>query len=708
MSVWHRAAALSLALVGLARPAAAGFFTSSPGPLSKAHAALDQRDKCTQCHADEHLIDDERCLRCHRPIAERRAAHRGVHGATANVGLACKLCHAEHKGRARELFGWKSIDPFDHGQLANFRLDGKHAEVRCLTCHKQTTRSGSTTYLAAPTTCGGCHQSQSRHGALSEALAHCDRCHSTREWRPLETLKFDHEREARFTLAGKHESVGCAGCHKGKDAGSPFVFRNPAWGSCAACHENVHGATSLFGRISCQSCHSAKVPFKEIHFDHKATHFPLAGAHRAVACAGCHRRQAPAAPKTTCAGCHADVHRGRFDKLGSDCGTCHTVASFKKIQFDHGRETHFTLVGAHQRARCGDCHRGKPPAEFENFSSLVSADSQGGVRVACMGCHKHENVHNKQFPNSRCLECHKSAGVVENRAEAITVGHGPTTRFPLVDRHAGLACSRCHRTGSFAGTSMECGSCHEDRLHHGSLGATCTRCHAGARSWEPSRFSHDQTRFPLLGKHRLAACAACHPARDFAAKPGTRTLACGECHADTHHKGEYGADCARCHAADGWLALHTGHDVPSLRFGGAHDRVACARCHAGGRTLAGTGELCIHCHRADDIHHNALPECATCHTQRSFSDIRFDHARIGCELKGAHRFLPCIDCHKGGNFVALATECVACHRADAVRGARAPGAPADHATQPTCGNCHNPHFWGPAARSGGTKESMCR
>jgi hypothetical protein len=632
-----------------------------------------------------------------------------VHGAPGNVSLDCKLCHAEHKGRGREVLGWKAIGEFDHAQLANFRLDGKHADVRCLDCHKQTTKSGTTTYLTAPSTCSGCHQS--RHGALAEPLTHCDRCHSTRDWKPIEKLKFDHERDARFSLTGKHQAVACGSCHKAKETGAPFVFRNPAWTSgCAACHDNVHGATSLFGRMSCQKCHSAKASFKEVRFDHKTTHFPLVGAHRAVVCASCHRSEAQAAPKTTCASCHNDVHRGRFEKLGADsCTTCHLPSSFKRIQFDHKRNTRFPLLGKHQRARCADCHRGKPPTEFENVSSLLTTDAQGGVRVACMGCHQHANVHNKQFPNTRCLECHQSAGVIESRSDASKVGHAPGARFPLVDGHAGLACTECHPSGAFGGTSMECGSCHEDRLHFGSLGDNCTRCHTGARNWEATLFNHEQTGFALRGKHRDAACAGCHPARDFAAFPPGRAHACSECHADTHHKGGFGSECTRCHSDESWRALHTGHDLPSLRFGGAHDRIPCARCHTGGRPLAGTGELCITCHRADDIHHNSLgPECGTCHTQRTFSDIRFDHTRIGCELKGAHRFLPCVDCHKGGNFVALATECVACHRADAIRGASAPGAPPDHATEMTCGNCHNPHFWSPAPRPGGNKESMCR
>jgi hypothetical protein len=83
--------------------------------------------------------------------------------------------------------------------------------------------------------------------------------------------------------------------------------------------------------------------------------------------------------------------------------------------------------------------------------------------------------------------------------------------------------------------------------------------------------------------------------------------------------------------------------------------------------------------------------------------------------------LPCVDCHVGGNFTALATNCAACHRKDAIRGAPAyeaspmggngmPGSGATHKIFATCSNCHNPIFFGPTMKALpiGARESVCR
>ena len=59
-----------------------------------------------------------------------------------------------------------------------------------------------------------------------------------------------------------------------------LTFRWPTWGfDCTPCHDNVHGA-SLFGQKACKLCHSAKVEFTRINFDHnRRTRFPLDGVH---------------------------------------------------------------------------------------------------------------------------------------------------------------------------------------------------------------------------------------------------------------------------------------------------------------------------------------------------------------------------------------------------------------------------------------------
>ena len=41
---------------------------------------------------------------------------------------------------------------------------------------------------------------------------------------------------------------------------------------------------------------------------------------------------------------------------------------------------------------------------------------------------------------------------------------------------------------------------------------------------------------------------------------------------------------------------------------------------------------------------------ATATTVWAFAPARFDHISVGCDLQGLHRTLPCVDCHKSGQF----------------------------------------------------------
>jgi hypothetical protein len=798
--------ALFFLIGGTAR---ADFFSTDPGRLIQGHAQIDNKDKCTECHVNGRMVSAEKCLVCHKAISERQREKRGLHASTKALGRPCELCHTDHKGRKADILGWPAFggrDHFDHAALTGFALDGKHAQVACLKCHTQKNGSGGPTYLKTQQACASCHQNP--HGDLREPLRRCERCHDARSWNMLEKAQFDHDRDARYPLEAKHERVTCVQCHAKRAGGEPprakkevpveggaykkLTFRWPTWSvDCQPCHDNVHGQ-SLFGLKACKLCHSAKVEFTKISFDHnKRTHFPLEGAHkdeRKATCVSCHKKDERKAPDKKCETCHPDVHKDRFDKImGGQCQACHTAVNFTTdIRFDHAGRSRFALTGAHAAADCRACHRGKGPTEWEHFEQLITRAPTGrGTVVACMGCHQHENVHKKQYPNERCLECHKMAGVRTTSTRAITEFHGPTTRFPLTEGHKGVACERCHPGNVFEKTPLQCGpKCHPDELHKGTLGNECLDCHTGGR-WEARLFDHDtKTNWPLVGNHKDVLCEACHPRRDFAANRdkgrtcynchkkddahdgalGPRCerchsptgkvffehndpkvsdwplegqhvqVACAACHKSIHfrptsrdcggchpeppiHKGQLGTLCGVCHDVKDWKNIRTGHEVPSPRFGGAHDKIACVQCHPGGRLLAGTAELCITCHRNDDIHHNALgPRCGECHTQRTFAAAHFEHNRVGCELIGVHRLLPCVDCHKGGNFVALAPECPACHRAEQIRAQSISMTPAgmqqgviSHAGLNTCSNCHNANSFIPAqgaAASG--RESVCR
>ena len=117
--------------------------------------------------------------------------------------------------------------------------------------------------------------------------------------------------ESRFGSAGpKHIGVPCNSCHP------KSVFRLSNWASdCTPCHKNVHGE-SLFGQKHCTSCHSAKVEWSSIDFDHNhKTRFALEGPHKKP-CVTCHAPTARSSPGKNCESCHKDVHAGRFAKVG--------------------------------------------------------------------------------------------------------------------------------------------------------------------------------------------------------------------------------------------------------------------------------------------------------------------------------------------------------------------------------------------------------
>ena len=92
--------ALSLPSQPLSRRLAAGRRESgslvSPGKLSKPHAKLEGIENCEKCHEPGRKVTAARCLECHKPVAERIRARKGVHRDA--TGDDCATCHVEHAG----------------------------------------------------------------------------------------------------------------------------------------------------------------------------------------------------------------------------------------------------------------------------------------------------------------------------------------------------------------------------------------------------------------------------------------------------------------------------------------------------------------------------------------------------------------------------------------------------------------------------------
>jgi hypothetical protein len=549
-----------------------------PGKVIAGHA--EHEKDCRKCHEPFRKSGQTRlCLACHKDIARDVEHHRGFHG-RLEEGRACNECHTEHKGRDARIV---VLDPrdFDH-RLTDFLLLGRHAQTQCRDCHPEGKK-----FSAAPGSCLACHRKDDTHrGKLGPD---CASCHTESDWK---RVRFDHGK-TRFPLTGLHVQVKCEGCHRTADfKGTPR--------ECSGCHtkDDIHK-----GQLGprCESCHTDR-GWKQGKFDHSRTLFPLLGAHAQSRCLDCHKSPTfQDKPPQACVACHRtdDVHKGRF---GEKCATCHSETDWKRLRFDHDRDTPFALRDAHRRIKCGSCHT----------APLYTVK----LPATCNGCHAKQDVHRGAL-GSRCETCH-----LQTQWKATLFDHARDTRYPLLGRHAKLQCKACHADGSFGDKlQTQCMACHRnDDVHAGQQGSRCESCH-GETSWKTVRFDHAAARFPLLGSHLKVACGSCHTTMKFKDAPS----ACVGCHrSDDTHKGRLGAVCESCHNARDWRIWDFDHGRTSFRLDGAHLEVSCVACHVrAGEKIASLGSRCVDCHESDDVHHGTFgANCERCHFTSSFGELR--------------------------------------------------------------------------------------
>lgn len=563
-----------------------------PGKLIEGHAKLEK--ECKQCHTPFKKTEQSRlCLDCHKPVAEDVSSKRGFHGLSTTVqGKECKSCHAEHKGRDAKIasfdeksfnhahtdfalknahetleckschrekakfrdapltclachrkddkhkgeFGekcggchndktWKDVK-FDHDKT-RFSLLGKHTEAKCEACH------ANNHYKDTARTCVACHRKDDTH--KSRFGEKCESCHRADDWKS----QFNHARQARYALSGKHATAKCESCH-----------RNPLYTEklptrCISCHMKDDAHKGTLGE-KCESCHK-ETGWTNTSFEHnRDTKFPLFNKHKATVCGDCHKNGLKEKLPVVCVECHRkddkESHKGLYGKA---CDTCHDDKGWKPATFDHAKSTKYTLRDKHAAAKCAACHTG----------TLYVRDGAKALSSDCLACHRKDDAHKGQLGN-KCEDCHN-----EKKWTGVPYDHNKS-KFKLTGTHARAQCKTCHKTPAYKDAPSLCAKCHDgDDIHKRTLGAKCETCH-NTRSWKTWDFDHSrQSNYPLDGAHIKVTCAACHKrvASEIGATMPLPPRTCFGCHSgDDTHSGGFGSLCERCHVTSDWRTLKPG------------------------------------------------------------------------------------------------------------------------------------------------------
>ncbi len=310
-------------------------------------------------------------------------------------------------------------------------------------------------------------------------------------------------------------------------------------------------------------------------------------------------------------------------------------------------------------------------------------------------------VSHESFPLD-CKLCHEGKDWHSLRAD-FEFDHLVQTGFALQGAHASAQCLRCHNDrGPVERFSAQgCAGCHVD-LHEGKQGKTCQDCHS-QNSWNllASIRDHAATRFPLIGSHAGTACRQCHIGIEVG-NMAPLDVACESCHgglealvSDPDHAAlGWVRGCEDCHRPTTWGGQGFTHS--SFPLTGAHAQTACNLCHAG-NSYAGTPRGCVDCHQADydattNPDHTAAgfpTDCRLCHNATSWIPALFTHNTFA--LTGSHRLLGCNQCHTGGVFAGLPSDCADCHQSDYDGTTEPPHAAAGFATD--CEMCHTTIQW---------------
>ena len=653
----------------------------SPGDLAKSHTKWNRLTECLKCHDLAGGVNSEKCIDCHETI-KKNIEEKGYHSHYTVKNKKCEKCHPDHKGPSYNMIVWgkDGKKKFDHS-FTQYPLRDKHKKTDCENCHTGKTKTGKQTYIGLESDCLACHK-DIHEKTLGQK---CDDCHiNERSFKGLD-VKFNHDRQTKYRLDGKHKKVSCGKCHTGQTK-NRAVFKVGEYKRCISCHAKSDTHKGTLGK-DCEKCHTVESWKKVASFDHKRTRYSLEGKHANVKCVSCHQRAKQGDYKVakydrcTSAGCHDTKSRGlktHGDQFKSKrCDSCHVVSGWEPSLFSHDSTSYkgYRLHGKHRKAKCSACHTRKNslrPVRYKPIDASLCANA---------GCHdiaKRGAIHGKQFGERDCSKCH-----TQKRWKPSVFDH-TKARYQLYGKHLNVKCEECHKKALLGGSNYKgkrypkvnfkpikfkkCNEsgCHVDPHKRALEPRPCANCHVDNSFKDmESAFDHKlDTSFPLTGKHTKAKCAECHTVRNKKVwKPVKED--CYSCHKkDDKHKGALGKVCSDCHHTTSWDAKAVAHEETGFPLTQTHAQLVCVDCHTkGGADFSGLSRDCQQCH--SDPHLNQMGRiCSDCHTMRNWEPLRFKHILTGFRLEGAHRYAECADCHKYRIYRVTTSDCKNCHLAD--------------------------------------------
>lgn len=324
------------------------------------------------------------CIKCHEKTVQNGKEFQKFHGikfsgcASCHIdvhdnkfGQRCNDCHTEESFRIV-----KNNTGFNH-DLTGFKLEGKHANVSCSSCHKR-----SLTVAVKHDFCNDCHIDFHK-GEFSQngKTRDCSDCHSVNGFSPS-SFTVERHNATTFSLKGAHGNLPCHSCHKPQ---GEWKFKEIG-NRCSQCHYDIHKDhlnPKFYPDQNCMSCHSLE-SWKEIAFNHNITNFVLEGKHADQSCTSCHKQKTSevifSGLSQSCMDCHSDIHQGQFDKDGkTECGRCHKFDNWIEVKFNHDN-ARFKLDGRHKNIDCIKCH---PVAENNGKPYIVYKTG----KTKCADCH---------------------------------------------------------------------------------------------------------------------------------------------------------------------------------------------------------------------------------------------------------------------------------------------------------------------------------